>query len=69
MSPELLRAHRELDVAVDRALGLKGHVTDHSRLKALFSNYAKLIALNELALPPLRPRKSAQKARGATRAS
>lgn len=69
MSPELLRAHRELDVAVDRALGLKGHVTDDSRLKALFSNYAKLIALNELALPPLRPRKSAQKARGATRAS
>lgn len=62
MSPELLRAHRELDVAVDRALGLKGHVTDDSRLKALFSNYAKLTTVDELAIPANPTRKKRVKA-------
>ncbi|GIG26912.1 class I SAM-dependent DNA methyltransferase [Cellulomonas denverensis] len=41
MSPELLRAHRTLDTAVDRALGLRGGVDDNARLKALFTAYAK----------------------------
>ncbi|UOQ61183.1 class I SAM-dependent DNA methyltransferase [Leucobacter rhizosphaerae] len=48
MSPELVRAHRELDSAVDQCLGLRGTATDESRLRALFSNYAKLTTTNEL---------------------
>lgn len=59
MSPELLRAHHELDVAVDKTLGLRGTVTDESRLRALFANYAKLLTADELAIPPKPPRRRA----------
>lgn len=52
MAPELLKAHRELDAAVDKALGLRGNVSDDDRLKALFASYAKLTTANELAMPP-----------------
>jgi len=51
MAPELLRAHHDLDTAMDKALGLRGAVTDDSRLRALFGSYAKLIAENELVMP------------------
>ena len=57
MAPELIRAHRELDAAVDKALGLKGQVSDDSRLKALFSNYAKLVSADELAISAAPTRK------------
>lgn len=62
MTPELIRAHRELDAAVDKALGLKGHVTEDSRLKALFSSYAKLTTIDELAIPAASTRKRRVKA-------
>jgi len=51
MAPELLRAHHELDAAVDKALGLRVAVTEGSRLRALFGSYAKLIVENELVMP------------------
>lgn len=51
MSPDLLRAHRDLDVAIDKAFGLRGRVTDEDRLRALFANYAKLSSANELTIP------------------
>ncbi|OSP07923.1 type IIL restriction-modification enzyme MmeI, partial [Microbacterium sp. LEMMJ01] len=58
MSPELLRAHRELDTAVDKALGLRGIATEADRLRALFASYAKLTTVDELAMPKKRPRKA-----------
>lgn len=61
MAPELLRAHHELDAAMDKALGLRSVVTDDSRLRALFGSYAKLVAENELAMPPLPTRRRAAK--------
>ena len=57
MAPELLKAHRELDAAVDKALGLRGNVSDDDRLKALFASYAKLTTANELAMPAKTPRR------------
>jgi hypothetical protein len=57
MAPELLRAHRELDAAVDKALGLRGTVTDDDRLKALFASYEKLTTADELAMPKKPPRR------------
>ncbi|MGH2613742.1 MAG: class I SAM-dependent DNA methyltransferase [Thermomicrobiales bacterium] len=51
MAPELLRAHRELDAAVDKAFGLRGAVTDDDRLRALFASYAKLTTADELTMP------------------
>lgn len=50
MAPGLLNAHRKLDLAVDRALGIRGTATDDSRLSALFACYDKLVSVNELAL-------------------
>jgi hypothetical protein len=58
MSPELLRAHRELDAAVDKTLGLRGAATEADRLRALFASFAKLTTANELAMPKKRPRKA-----------
>jgi hypothetical protein len=58
MTPELLRAHRELDSAVDKALGLRGQVTGDARLRGLFANYTKLTTADELAMPKKRPRKA-----------
>jgi hypothetical protein len=60
MAPELLRAHHELDAAMDKALGLRGAVTDDSRLRALFGSYAKLVAENELAMPSPPTRRAAK---------
>jgi len=51
MSPDLLRAHRELDTAVDKALGLRGSVGEADRLRALFASYEKLTTADELAMP------------------
>ncbi|GGK97265.1 methylase [Salinibacterium xinjiangense] len=50
MSPELLRAHRELDGAVDRVFGLRGTVSDDARLSALFASYAELTTADQLAV-------------------
>lgn len=58
MSPELLRAHRELDAAVDKTLGLRGVATEVDRLRALFASYAKLTTVDELAMPKKRPRRA-----------
>ncbi len=57
MAPDLLRAHRELDAAVDKAFGLHGAATDNQRLRALFASYAKLTTSNELAMPAMPPRR------------
>lgn len=51
MAPDLLRAHRQLDAAVDKAFGLRGTVTDDMRLRALFMSYQQLITANELTMP------------------
>lgn len=51
MSPELLRAHRELDAAVDKVLGLRGGAKETDRLRALFASYAKLSTADELSIP------------------
>lgn len=60
MAPELLRAHRQLDSAVDKALGMRGTATEDSRLRALFTNYQQLITAGELAMPakPTRQRRA-----------
>ncbi|MBL3698998.1 class I SAM-dependent DNA methyltransferase [Leucobacter luti] len=50
MTPELVRAHRRLDAAIDSLLGLKGEVDDRARQQALFSSYEKLSGANELAI-------------------
>lgn len=60
MAPELLRAHRQLDTAVDRALSLRGAVTEEARLRALFKSYQQLITAGELSMPakPTRQRRA-----------
>lgn len=57
MDPALLRAHRELDTAIDGALGLRGVPDDDARLAALFKNYEKLIAEDQLVIPRAKGRK------------
>ncbi len=51
MSPELLKAHRALDAAVDKVFGLKGVADEAARLTALSASYAKLTAAETLPLP------------------
>ena len=65
MAPELLKAHAQLDRAVDAVFGLKvvstGSTTeaDEQRLAALFSSYERLTAAEQLPLPkPKRPRRA-----------
>ncbi len=60
MAPDLLRAHRQLDAAIDKTLGLRGTATEDSRLRALFTNYQQLITAGELAMPakPTRQRRA-----------
>jgi hypothetical protein len=60
MAPDLLRAHRQLDAAIDKALGLRGTATEDSRLRALFTNYQQLITAGELAMQakPARQRRA-----------
>jgi hypothetical protein len=57
MAPELLRAHRELDAAVDNAFGLRGAVTEIHRLRALFASYSKLATAGQLVMPVKTPRR------------
>lgn len=57
MTPELLRAHRELDAAVDNAFGLRGAVTEIHRLRALFASYSKLATAGQLVIPAKTPRR------------
>lgn len=59
MAAELLKAHRALDVHVDRAFGLTAPVSDEARRTVLFSAYAKLIAAETLPLPKARRSKRA----------
>lgn len=61
MAPELLRAHRELDAAVDKVLGLRGSVTENDRLRALFASYSKLTTAGQLPIPAKNPRKRTTK--------
>lgn len=61
MAPDLLRAHRQLDAAVDKTLGLRGTVTEDARLRALFTSYRELITANELAMPAKTPRRRSAK--------
>ncbi|MDZ7881926.1 MAG: type IIL restriction-modification enzyme MmeI [Mycobacterium sp.] len=58
MSPELLRAHRELDAAVDKTLGLRGAATEADRLRALSPAPRSSLQRIELAMPKKRPRKA-----------
>lgn len=51
MTPELVRAHRDLDTAVDRTLGIRDRAAEDDRLRALFASYAKLSTAAELSMP------------------
>lgn len=62
MAPELLRAHRRLDAAVDDVFGLTGGVSDDSRLRTLFSSYASLASAGQLTLPSEPSRRPRRKA-------
>lgn len=62
MAPELLRAHRELDAAVDNAFGLRGAVTEIHRLRALFASYSKLATAGQLVIPAKTPRRQTVRA-------
>lgn len=53
MQPELVKAHNQLDRAVDSVLGLKGQVTEAGRLAALFKAYQRLIEADQLAIPAI----------------
>lgn len=44
MPPDLLKAHKELDKAVDACYGVKGFKSEPERLEFLFESYQKLIA-------------------------
>lgn len=61
MAPELLRAHRELDTAVDKVLGLRGSVAENDRLRALFASYSKLTSEGQLPIKLKNPRKRTTK--------
>lgn len=61
MSPDLLRAHRQLDSAINKAFGLRGSVTEDARLRALFTSYQRLIAVDVLAMPAKAPLRRAVK--------
>lgn len=43
MAPELLRAHRVLDTAVDKVFGVAGSVDEPTRLQALFNSYDRMV--------------------------
>lgn len=55
MAPDLLRAHRQLDAAVDKTIGLRGAAGNDARLRALFRSYRDLITADHLAVPAKRP--------------
>ncbi|WP_062518272.1 type IIL restriction-modification enzyme MmeI [Demequina gelatinilytica] len=55
--PALLKAHADLDKAVDSVFGLTGVVDEADRLRALFSSYAQLSEAEQLRLPKARSRK------------
>lgn len=48
MTVELLKAHAELDKAVDSVFGLKGSVDEDARLKALYAAYKRLTSKGTL---------------------
>lgn len=50
MAPDLLRAHRQLDAAIDKSLGLRGTVTEDARLQALFTSYQTLVTADEITM-------------------
>lgn len=50
MSPELLRAHRNLDAAVDKVFGFRGVATESDRLRALFIGYGEATTSGGLAV-------------------
>lgn len=58
MAPKLLKAHRALDVVVDKAFGLKALVDEAARLTALFASNAKLTAAETLPIPKTRGRRA-----------
>ena len=51
MSPDLLKAHRELDAAIDSSFGLRGSVTEEDRMRALFASYSELTSAQQLPTP------------------
>lgn len=59
MDPALLKAHRQLDKAIDGALGLRGTPDEDARLAALFKHYEKLTTEAQLAMPTSRSRRRA----------
>jgi hypothetical protein len=58
MPPELVKAHQQLDRAVDAAYGVKGFATEAERVAFLFQRYQQLTApLVQTAKPARTPRK------------
>ena len=54
MHPELVKAHRALDKAVDAAYGYKGGKDDAARVKQLFELHQKITAPLMPALAPVK---------------
>ena len=50
MAPELLKAHAQLDRAIDAVFGLKGTVTNDQRLAALFASHQAMTQPEQLRL-------------------
>lgn len=57
MKPEIIRAHSQLDRAVDGVLGLKGQVSEAQRLAALFKVYQQLIDADQIKIPTTKTRR------------
>lgn len=57
MEPVLLKAHKQLDKAVDAVFGLSGAVDPEIRLKALFASYEKFTAVEQLSIPKTKIRR------------
>lgn len=62
MAPELLRAHRLLDAAVDKLYGIKPDSTNLERQRALFRAYERLSEADTLKVPAKATRKRRQPA-------
>ena len=57
MDPALLKAHADLDKAVDAVFGLKGQVLEVERLAALFASYKHMIPEGQLVLTASKKRR------------
>jgi len=60
MPPELLKAHRVLDAAVEKCYRAKAFASDEERLEFLFAEYEKMIAAGQTELLTVEPAKKSK---------